>query len=66
MPSVLAEISFLTNPRDERLLKRPDYREKIANALYEGILGYVKNLGEVRAVQRVASDQTSAAARPDF
>ena len=66
MPSVLAEISFLTNPRDERLLKRSDYREKIAYALYEGILGYVKNLGEVRTVQRVASDQTSAAARPDF
>ncbi|MFZ0959747.1 MAG: N-acetylmuramoyl-L-alanine amidase [Terriglobia bacterium] len=66
MPSVLAEISFLTNPRDERLLKRSDYREKIAYALYEGILDYVKNLGEVRTVQRVASDQTSAAARPDF
>jgi N-acetylmuramoyl-L-alanine amidase len=66
MPSVLAEISFLTNPRDERLLKRSDYREKIADALYEGILGYLKNLGEVRAVQRLASDQTSAAVRPDF
>ncbi len=66
MPSVLAEISFLTNPHDERLLKRSDYREKIAYALYEGILDYVKNLGEVRTVQRVASDQTSAAARPDF
>jgi N-acetylmuramoyl-L-alanine amidase len=66
MPSVLAEISFLTNPRDERLLRRSDYREKIAYALYEGVLGYVKNLGEVKTVQRVASDQTSAAARPDF
>jgi N-acetylmuramoyl-L-alanine amidase len=66
MPSVLAEISFLTNPHDERLLKRSDYREKIAYALYEGIVDYVKNLGEVRTVQRVAADQTSAAARPDF
>jgi len=66
MPSVLAEISFLTNPRDERLLKRSDYREKIAAALYEGILGYVKNLGEVRTVQRVAVDQTSTAARGEF
>jgi N-acetylmuramoyl-L-alanine amidase len=66
MPSVLAEVSFLTNPRDERLLKRSDYREKIAYALYQGILDYVKNLGEVRAVQRLASDQTSAATRPDF
>ena len=66
MPSVLAEISFLTNPRDERLLKRSDYRQKIADALYEGILGYVKNLGEMKTVQRLASDQTSAAAHPDF
>ena len=66
MPSVLAEISFLTNPRDERLLKRTDYREKIASALYEGILDYLKNVGEVRTVQRVASDQTTAAGRPDF
>lgn len=66
MPSVLAEISFLTNPRDERLLKRSDYREKIAYALYEGILDYLKNVGEVRTVQRVASDQTAAAGRPDF
>jgi N-acetylmuramoyl-L-alanine amidase len=66
MPSVLAEISFLTNPRDERLLRRPDYREKIAEALYEGILGYLKTLGEVNSVQRVASDQTSSAVRPDF
>lgn len=66
MPSVLAEISFLTNPRDERMLKRPDYREKIASALYDGIVEYVKNLGEVRTVQRASSAQTSAATRPDF
>jgi N-acetylmuramoyl-L-alanine amidase len=65
MPSVLAEISFLTNPKDERLLRRPDYREKIAEALYAGILGYLKTLGEVKGVQRVAADQTSAAARPN-
>ncbi len=66
MPSVLAEISFLTNPRDERMLKRPDYRDKIAGALYDGIVEYVKNLGEVRTVQRASSAQTSAATRPDF
>ena len=64
MPSVLAEISFLTNPKDEKLLRRPDYREKIAEALYEGILDYLKTLGEVKSVQRVAADQTSAA-RPN-
>ena len=66
MPSVLAEISFLTNPRDERLMKRSDYREKVAYALYEGILDYVKNLGEVKTAQRLASDQSSTVRRPDF
>ena len=66
MPSVLAEISFLTNPSDERMLKRPDYREKIASALYDGILQYLKNLGEVKTVERAASQQTSAATHPDF
>ena len=66
MPSILAEISFLTNPQDERLLRRPDYRERIATALYDGILDYLRSLGEVKTVQRAASEPTSATARPDF
>ena len=56
MPSVLAEISFLTNPRDEKSLRRSDYRQKVAEALYQGILDYVNNLGGVKVVQRAASD----------
>ncbi|HXR34742.1 MAG TPA: N-acetylmuramoyl-L-alanine amidase, partial [Candidatus Binataceae bacterium] len=36
MPSVLAEIGFLSNPREEALLKKPDYRQKLAEALYRG------------------------------
>ncbi len=51
MPSILAEISFLTNPRDERLLKRASYRQKIAEALYRGMARYVNNLGEVKVAQ---------------
>ncbi|HTV53302.1 MAG TPA: N-acetylmuramoyl-L-alanine amidase, partial [Terriglobia bacterium] len=30
MPSILVEISFLTNPRDERSLERPQFRQEIA------------------------------------
>jgi N-acetylmuramoyl-L-alanine amidase len=56
MPSILAEISFLTNPRDEKSLSRSDYRQKVAEALYQGILDYVNNLGGVKVVQRAASD----------
>ncbi len=42
MPSILTEISFLSNPNDEKLLKKPEYRQKIAEALYSGIFNYVK------------------------
>lgn len=51
MPSILAEISFLTNPKDERLLKQPEYLQKIAQALHEGVIHYVNNLGGVRVAQ---------------
>ncbi len=66
MPFVLAEISFLTNPGDEKSLRRPDYRQKIAEALYEGILDYVNNLGGVKVVQRAASDRSASKTGPEF
>jgi len=44
MPSVLAEIGFVSNPREEALLKRPDYRQKVAEALYRGVSKYAESL----------------------
>lgn len=44
MPSVLAEIGFISNPREEALLKRPDYRQKLAEALYRGVSKYAESL----------------------
>ena len=44
MPSVLAEISFLSNPREELLLKSPEYRQKIAEAIYKGVSQYASSL----------------------
>jgi len=52
MPSILAEISFLTNPHDERLLRKPAYRQKIAEALYAGVAQYVSQLGGVKVASR--------------
>ena len=52
MPSILSEISFLTNPRDERLLRQPQYRQQIAEGLYRGIARYVANLGSMKIAQR--------------
>lgn len=44
MPSVLAEISFITNSQEGRLLKTGGYRQKIAEALFDAIRGYQKSL----------------------
>jgi N-acetylmuramoyl-L-alanine amidase len=45
MPAVLAEISFLTNTKDAPQLESPDYRERIARALYRGIANHVRHSG---------------------
>jgi len=52
MPSVLSEIDFLSNPREERLLKRPDYRQKIAEALCKGLSDYASTLSRFQRAQR--------------
>jgi len=43
MPSVLTEISFLSNPVDEQWLKKPENRQKIAEGIYRGIESYLKS-----------------------
>ena len=45
MPSILAEVSFISNPEDERLLKGEEYRQQIAEALFEGVKSYSETLG---------------------
>ena len=51
MPSVLAEIGFLTNPADETMLRTEQHREKIAEALYKGIASYVETLSHFQVAQ---------------
>jgi N-acetylmuramoyl-L-alanine amidase len=40
VPSVLVETAFISNPRDEKNLGSRTYRDKLAKAMYEGILDY--------------------------
>jgi N-acetylmuramoyl-L-alanine amidase len=47
MPSVLSEISFVSNPSDERLLRKTDQRQRIADGLYRGIATYLESLGSL-------------------
>jgi N-acetylmuramoyl-L-alanine amidase len=42
MPSVLAEVSFMSNPRDEALLQTSQFRERIAASLFGGLNAYLK------------------------
>jgi N-acetylmuramoyl-L-alanine amidase len=51
-PSVLVEIGFLSNPREESLLKKSDYRQKLAEALYRGISRYAESLSHVQQVAK--------------
>ncbi len=52
MPSVLAEIGFVSNPHDETLMKRPEYRQKIAEALYKGLANYASSLSHFQVAQK--------------
>ena len=56
MPSILAEISFVSNPGDERRLETPDYRQKIAESLYRGIAKYVGGLSGVKVASKIDKD----------
>ncbi len=53
MPSILAEISFVSNPGDERRLQTSDYRQRIAESLYRGISKYVSGLSGVKVASKI-------------
>ncbi len=48
MPSILAEIGFVSNSHDEKFLRRGDERQKIAEALYKGIAQYASSLSHMQ------------------
>jgi len=48
MPSILAEIGFVSNPHDEKLMKRTDQRQKIAESLLKGVAQYANSLSHVQ------------------
>ena len=54
MPSILAEISFVSNPGDARKLETAEYRQRIADSLYRGIAKYVSGLSGVKVASRLS------------
>ena len=53
MPSILAEVSFVSNPGDERRLETSEFRQRIAESLYRGIAKYVGGLSGVRVASKI-------------
>lgn len=51
MPSVLTEVTFLSNPREERQLKRGQNRQRIAEALYKGLSQYASTLSHFQVAR---------------
>ncbi len=57
MPSILAEISFISNPTDEKRLLTSEYRQKIAEYLYRGIDRYVEGLSGLKVAGKSESTE---------
>jgi N-acetylmuramoyl-L-alanine amidase len=53
MPSILAEISFVSNPTDEHRLATSEYRQRIAESLYRGIAKYANGLSGVKVASKM-------------
>lgn len=49
MPSILAEISFVTNPTDAEQLQQPQYRQRVAESLYNGVARYAAGINGGKA-----------------
>ncbi|HVA16401.1 MAG TPA: N-acetylmuramoyl-L-alanine amidase [Candidatus Dormibacteraeota bacterium] len=63
MPSVLAEISFLSNPTDERMLEKSAQRQRIAQGLFRGVETYLSSLNSLnydRRKRTLVSDRQTA------
>ncbi|HEV2987508.1 MAG TPA: N-acetylmuramoyl-L-alanine amidase [Candidatus Angelobacter sp.] len=53
MPSILSEISFVSNPSDEKKLRTNEYRQRIAESLYKGIARYINGLAGVKVASKM-------------
>ncbi|MGA2426441.1 MAG: N-acetylmuramoyl-L-alanine amidase [Terriglobales bacterium] len=57
MPSILAEISFVSNPTDERRLETSEHRQRIAESLYRGVSKYVNGLSGVKVASKIEKEE---------
>lgn len=51
MPSVLVELGFISNPAEERLMRDENHRQKMAEALYNGLAAYAATLSHFQVAR---------------
>lgn len=61
-PSVLAEVSFISNPEEEKLLSDESYRAVIAGSIASGIKRYFSSSAPL---QKIAESKKAAAGKPE-
>ena len=59
MPSILAEVSFVSNPEDAKKLQTQERRQQIADSLYRGIARYVNGLSGVKVASKITREEQS-------
>ena len=57
IPSVLVETAFISNPREEQMLRSADYQAQFADGIFEGIKGYFSRYRPLQQQQLVAATQ---------
>src|SRR5206468_2829817 len=65
MPSILAEIAFISHPDEAKLLRGQEYRQQIAGSLLEGVRAYLDALNRAPARQLTGSSRRSTVASGD-
>jgi N-acetylmuramoyl-L-alanine amidase len=58
-PSILAEVSFISNPLEEKLLANDSYRSLIAESIAEGIITYFESSGPVQKIAHAKEEEIS-------
>lgn len=63
LPSILVETAFISNPKEERLLRTTSYQQKLADAIMSGVRGYFRQnpppgtvLAQAKGYQHVISE----------
>ena len=57
VPSILAEICFISNAQEERSIKAPEYRQAIAQSLFDGVRSYAESLSGLKTAKTQDQNQ---------